>query len=295
MRLRARAPAKVNLCLFLGGAREDGRHRLVTLLESVSLADELSLTTLDAAGPDEVHCPAVAGVNLVSSALAALRASGWAGPPVRIEIEKRIPVAAGMGGGSADAAAALRLAGELASRRPEEMAAVAAALGADVPSQLAPGLRLGTGAGEIVEPVAPLAPHAFVLIPLPHALSTPEVYREADRLGLPRQRTAVEAAHARLRDALAPGARLSADLLVNELQPAAESLCAAVADALRAARACGAEQAMVCGSGPTVAGLFWGEHGRTRANAAAAELSRHFPGAVAATPVGAEFGAPTVS
>ncbi|MGI8862878.1 MAG: 4-(cytidine 5'-diphospho)-2-C-methyl-D-erythritol kinase [Solirubrobacteraceae bacterium] len=295
MRLRARAPGKVNLCLVLGGSRDDGRHRLVTLFESVSLADDLSLTTLEGEHPDEVLCTAVPGVNLVSEALAELRAVGWAGPPVRIEINKRIPVAAGMGGGSADAAAALRLAGELVPGRAEEMAAVAVALGADVPSQLAPGLVLGTGAGEIVEPVAPLAEHAFVLIPLPYALSTPQVYREADRLGLPREPRALDGAHARLLDELRPGARLPAELLVNDLQPAAESLCEAVPAALAAARACGAEAAMVCGSGPTVAGLFWGEDGHTRAKAAAVELSVRFAGAVAATPVDAEFGFPTVS
>jgi 4-diphosphocytidyl-2-C-methyl-D-erythritol kinase len=295
MRLRACAPGKVNLCLFLGGTRDDGRHRLVTLFESVSLADELLLTTLAGEHPDEVICPGVPGVNLVSEALAALRARGWPGPPVRIEIDKRIPVAAGMGGGSADAAAALRLAGELAPGRAEEMAEVGAGLGADVPSQLAPGLVLGTGAGEIVEPVAPLAEHAFVLIPLPHALSTPEVYREADRLGLPREPHVLDGAHARLLDGLRPGARLAAELLVNDLQPASESLCEAVPEALAAARACGAEEAIVCGSGPTVAGLFWGKDGHTRAKAAAVELSGRFPGAVAATPVGAEFGSPTVS
>jgi 4-diphosphocytidyl-2-C-methyl-D-erythritol kinase len=295
MRLHARAPGKVNLCLHLGPIREDGRHRLVTLFESVSLADELSLTTREGTtGLDEVICPGVAGVNLVTEALGALRARGWPGPPVRIEIAKRIPVAAGMGGGSADAAATLRLAAELAPGRPEEMAELAAALGADVPSQLAPGVVLGTGAGEIVAPFPPLAGHAIVLIPLPYALSTPDVYREADRLGLPRSAEALGAAHARLLEVLRPDTRLPQEVLVNELAPAAESLCPAVTDALAAARACGADTTMVCGSGPTVLGLFWGEDGLTPANAAARELRRRFPGAVAAVPVGAEFGAPVV-
>jgi 4-diphosphocytidyl-2-C-methyl-D-erythritol kinase len=295
MKLRARAPGKVNLCLFLGPIRDDGRHRLVTLFESVSLADELSLSTIDdAPQPDEVICPGVAGVNLVSEAIAALRARGWAGPALRIEIAKRIPVAAGMGGGSADAAAALRLAAALVPGRPEELAEIAEELGSDVPSQLVPGLVLGTGAGEIVAPFPALAEHAFVVIPLPYALSTPEVYREADRLGLPGADGALEAAYARLLEELHPGARLHQELLLNDLAPAAESLCPAVTDALAAARACGAQTTMVCGSGPTVAGLFWGEAGATQANAAAQELGRRFPGAVAAIPVGAEFGAPAV-
>lgn len=295
MRLRALAPGKVNLSLFLGPPREDGRHELVTLFESVSLADQLSLTTLSGAvTADEVVCPAIPGQNLVADALAGLRARGWEGPPVRIEIDKRVPVAAGMGGGSADAAAALRLATELAPGRPEEVAELAAGLGADVPSQLAPGLVLGTGAGEVVESYPPLAPHALVLVPLDVALPTPEVYREADRLGLPRPAEELRQALRQLRDALHPGARLPHELVVNQLQPATISLCPAVAGVLDAVRDAGAAQALVCGSGPTVAGLFWGEDGRRRADAAAAKLADPYPGAVAADPVGAEFAVPAL-
>ena len=80
------------------------------MFESVSLYDELELTCATATGGDEVVCPGVEGPNLVAAALAALRARGWDGPPVRGRGRKRIPVAAGMGGGSADAAATLRLA-----------------------------------------------------------------------------------------------------------------------------------------------------------------------------------------
>lgn len=296
MTVRALAPGKVNLCLFLGPARgEDGRHALVTLFESVSLADELTLSPLShRGGPDEVVCRGVPGPNLVEDALAALRSSGWDAPAVRVEITKRIPVAAGMGGGSADAAAMLRLASAVAPGRPEEIAELAAALGADVPSQLAPGLVLGTGAGEVVEPCPPLHPHALLLVPLPYALSTPAVYREADRLGLPRPKPDLDAALARLHGALRPGGRLPQDLLVNQLEPAAISLCPEVAGALEAARETGADDALVCGSGPTVAGVFWGEDGRARAETAAAALSGSFPGAVAAEPVQPEFGAPAL-
>ena len=114
MRLTARAPGKLNLCLFLGEPRADGRHELVTLFESVSLADELQLTVVPDSAADEIVCPGVEGPNLAARALAELRARGWDAPPVQIEIHKRIPVAAGMGGGSADAAAVLRLARRLA-------------------------------------------------------------------------------------------------------------------------------------------------------------------------------------
>lgn len=293
--LEAWAPAKVNLCLFLGGRREDGRHELVTLFDSVSLADKLSLTVLAGdSGPrsDQVLCPGVPEPNLVSSALAGLRSRGWDAPPVRIEVLKRIPVAAGMGGGSADAAAALRLAVEIAPGRPEEVSALAAQLGADVPSQLVPGLVLGTGAGEIVQPFAPLCAHAFVIAPQPFALSTAAVYAEADRLGLARDSGDVEERYNRLVASLAPGARLPGALLVNDLEPAAVSLCPAIVPALRSIRGAGAENVFVCGSGPTVAGVFWGPDARDRANAAVATLGAKFPGAQSALPVTAEFGIP---
>ncbi len=289
MRLRALAPGKVNLCLFLGATRDDGRHQLVTVYESLSLADELELEP--AAGTqDRVICPGVQGENLALAAIAALRARGWAGAPVQLTISKRIPVAAGLAGGSADAAAALRLAFALAPIAPQDLVDVAVSLGADVPSQLTPGLALGTGAGELVAALAPLAPHAFVILPCAAQLATAAVYREADRLGLARPEQQLRECHARLDAALIPAARLPAELIVNDLAPAALSLCPAIAGALSAATAAGAEQALVCGSGPTVAGLFWGPDAPARAAAAARELRRAYPDAAATTPVGAGFG-----
>ncbi len=289
MRLRALAPAKVNLCLFLGGVRTDGRHELVTLFESVSLADELVLETL-ADGPDRVVCPGVDGPNLVAGVLGGLRADGWGAPPVRIEIEKRIPVAAGMGGGSADAAAALRLAQQVEPFPADAIAELAARLGADVPSQLAPGVVLGTGAGERVEPCGSLAPHAFVIVPLRFALSTPAVYAEADRLGLGREAADLEARLSSLRTGLAPGARLPQSLVVNDLQPAAVSLCPEISEALEAVSAIGADHAFVSGSGPTVAGLYWGDDGPEHAEGAAASLAERFPAATTATPAAPQLG-----
>ncbi|HEY2435785.1 MAG TPA: hypothetical protein VGH93_01295, partial [Solirubrobacteraceae bacterium] len=210
MRLEARAPGNVNLCLFVGPRRDDGRHEVVTLLESVSLADELSLVIPDGAEPDVVHCPGVEGQNIVSRALDGLRARGWNGPPVRVEIAKRVPVAAGMGGDSADAAAMLRLAEYLSPIASTELLELAAGLGSDVPSQLAPGVALGTGAGERVERHQLLAPHAFVIVPLAHGLSAAEVYAEADRLGLTRTAADLEQLRDELTAALVPGAELPA-------------------------------------------------------------------------------------
>ncbi len=290
MRLRARAPAKVNLCLFLGAPRGDGRHELVTLFESVSMCDELLLSA--EGGADEVVCAGVEDPNLALLALRALRARGWDAPPVRIEIEKRIPIAGGMAGGSADAATALRMAVELAPGRPEEVAEIAASLGSDVPAQLAPGLVLGTGAGEIVEPLLALAPHALVVVPQSGGLATAAVYREADLLALPRAAGSLEGLLSDLRRALVPGGMLPSELLVNDLEPAAVALYPPIAAALDAIRAAGADQALVCGSGPTAAGLYWGADGWARASAAAEKLAARYPGSIPAVPVSAEFGSP---
>jgi 4-diphosphocytidyl-2-C-methyl-D-erythritol kinase len=283
MRLRALAPAKVNLSLFVGPARDDGRHRLVTVFESLSLYDELALETL-ASGRDRVVCAEVSGQNLAARALALLRRNGWEGPPVRITIAKRIPVAAGLAGGSADAAAALRLAATVAPARPETLTRVASELGADVPAQLEPGVGLGSGAGELVERLAPLAPHAFALVPVAAALSTPVVYAEADRLGLPRRLDELGRRHERLRAALSAERRVPDELLVNDLQAAAISLCPAIEPALADVRAHEPDRVLISGSGPTVVGLWWGEHARRRAEAAIAALRADHPGATVAEP-----------
>lgn len=284
------APGKVNLCLFLGGTREDRRHEVVTLFQPLSLADEVSLSVVGGSGADVVVCPGVPGVNLAAAALSELRARGWNAPPVRVEISKRIPVAAGMAGGSADAAATLRLAAAAESLpAPGVMAEVARVLGADVPSQLAPGPLLGTGAGEVVEPVPARGMHAFLILPSSAHLSTPAVFAEADRLGLPRSSGELASLRRALEQALRAGPQLPAELLVNDLEPAARSLCPAIDNALAFAREAGADGALVCGSGPTVAGVFWGTDALSRAQAAKAAASERFPEAVAAVPVDAGF------
>jgi 4-diphosphocytidyl-2-C-methyl-D-erythritol kinase len=294
MKLRALAPAKVNLSLFLGGTREDGRHRIVTVFESLSLADTVELEVLGEGEADRVVCPGVEGENLAARALASLRARGWDGPPVRVTIDKRIPVAAGMAGGSADAAATLRLAMAIAPGRAEEVDLVAASLGADVPSQLLPGVAVGSGAGEVVERFGPLAEHALAVLPSEFALSTPDVFREADRLGPAHSEAELAGAYLEVTGALTPGGRLPDELIVNELQPAAISLCPAVADALAAVRSAGADHAIVSGSGPTVVGIWWGPDARERAALAVDILQKGYPHAVVATPVAAEFGAPAL-
>lgn len=290
MKLRSLAPGKINLCLFLGATRADGRHELVTLFQPVSLADEVSLETVEGSGADIVVCPGVDGPNLASRALAELRSRGWDGPRVRVEIRKHIPVAAGMAGGSADAAATLRLAAAAhPPARPGVLAEVAALLGADVPGQLEPGPVLGTGAGDVITAVAARSPHAVVILPAAAHLSTADVFGEADRLGLGRSEHALEERRRALEAALASGPALPAELLVNDLEPAARSLCPAIDGALLHASEIGADAALVCGSGPTVAGIFWGANAAARSRSAAAAAPARFPAAVAVDPVDAEF------
>jgi 4-diphosphocytidyl-2-C-methyl-D-erythritol kinase len=195
-----RAPAKLNLCLYLGRPRDDGLHDLCSLFEPLELAD---LIEVSPAERDEVICPGVEGENLAMRALTGLRERGWEHEPLRVEIEKRVPVAAGLGGGSGDAAAILRLAaGEVA-----DLPALAAELGADVPSQLRPSLALVRGAGERVEPLPRPAAHAAVLLPGGGGLSTAAVFAEADRLGLGRGAEELEELVGRLRGGV--GARAS--------------------------------------------------------------------------------------
>jgi 4-diphosphocytidyl-2-C-methyl-D-erythritol kinase len=245
------APAKLNLCLYLGPRREDGLHELCSLFEPLALAD---LIEVSGAERDEVLCGGVEGENLAARALALLREGGWSRPPLRVEIEKRIPVAAGLGGGSADAAAVLRMAaGEVVGL--EELAA---RLGADVPSQLAPALSLVQGAGERVERLPQPAPHAVVLLPGGGGLSTADVFAEADRLGLGRGAAELEEIAARLRAAAGSGASplAYAELLENDLEEAARSLRPEIGDALEALREVGAPLALLTGSGPTAFGVF---------------------------------------
>ncbi len=293
--LVARAPGKTNLCLYLGARRADGLHELVSLIESLSLADELELALAPAgAKADQVLCPGIEGPNLAAAALEAWRrAAAPDAPPLRLRIDKRVPVAAGMGGGSGDAAAALRLAAQLAGRPGDKLLwELAPALGADVASQLEPGLVLVTGAGERVRPLAPLAPHALLVLPAERGLSTAEVYREADRLGLPRRPAELERARERLEAELAGADELPLERLCNDLEPAALSLRPEIAAALADARAVGAVHALVSGSGPTVVGVFDGEDALDAARAAVGELRPRYQGACAAVPVDAAFAAP---
>jgi 4-diphosphocytidyl-2-C-methyl-D-erythritol kinase len=265
-----RAPAKVNLVLRVGAPREDGLHPLCSLFAALDLADEVRVEPVEG-GRDVVVCAGVEGDNLAAAAAAAFRAAAPdAGlPPLRIEIDKRIPVAAGLAGGSADAAAVLRAANWIAGSplSVDDLRAVAAGLGSDVPSQVEPAHAIVAGVGERVEPLD-LPQMTLVLVPQDDGLSTAAVYGELDRLrddgarqpsldvgpadGGPADRLDSEPLR-RLAggplDALAAG-------LANDLEPAALSLRPELAEPLDTLRAAGALGAQVSGSGPTTFGVF---------------------------------------
>ena len=273
-----RAPAKLNLCLYIGERREDGLHELRSLFCPLLLADRLEVGDAEGDG-DEVHCAGVSGPNLVGVALEAMRARGWRHEPVRVEIDKRIPVAAGLGGGSADAAAVLRLAAEEIANVDE----LAAGLGADVPSQLEPSFALVGGAGERVEALPAPGEFAVVLIPDDEGLSTAEVYAHADELGIGRTAAELDELETQLRAAaVADASPLEyASLLRNDLEQAAVSLRPQIAEALDALEEVGARRVLVAGSGPTVVGIF---DDLVAADHAVAELPPRYANAIVSAP-----------
>lgn len=249
------APAKVNLVLHVGARRADGLHELCSLFASIDLADELTVEH-SASGRDEVECtPPVTGTNLAEAALAAFReaTAPAALPPLRVRIAKRIPVAAGLGGGSADAAAVLRAANQIAGAPLDarSLRELGARIGSDVPSQIEPGHAVVGGTGELVAAVR-LPPMTLVLVPAERGLSTHEVYAEADRIGATRERLDGDAVTAL---AGLPLPELAA-AMGNDLEAAALSLRPELEAVRSALIERGALAALVSGSGPTVFGVF---------------------------------------
>jgi 4-diphosphocytidyl-2-C-methyl-D-erythritol kinase len=282
--VRVRVPAKVNLYLRVGPLRRDGFHELTTIYHAVGLFDEITARpadslalTMDGEGAGEL---ALDESNLVIRAVRVLSAATGRVPHARLHLRKQIPVAAGLGGGSADAAATLvacdALWGTGLSR--EELAAVAASIGSDVPFLVLGGTALGTGRGEAISPVqAPGHAWHWVLAIAEGGLSTPEVYRELDRLrerglrergGAPRSASSPDEVLAALRKR---DATVLAKALSNDLEAAAISLRPGLQATLRAGIAAGALAGLVSGSGPTC--VFLCRDG-THASAVGAGLSQ---------------------
>jgi 4-diphosphocytidyl-2-C-methyl-D-erythritol kinase len=282
-----RVPAKVNLQLAVGPVRPDGFHELVTVFHAISLYDEVTVSEtgqrrVTVTGEGAASVPD-GDDNLAVQAVAALaRAAGVpprqvprvvseqsgtpaaAGPGVAIEIRKRIPVAAGLAGGSADAAAALVACNELwrTGLSQQELAEVAAGIGSDVAFALVGGTAVGQGRGERLTPALATGQYHWVLAFATGGLSTADVYRTCDRI---RDARDIIAAPPRLSTELMSALR-SGDpaevgpLLGNELQPAAVSLRPELRRTLAVGREYGALGAIVSGSGPTCAFLVADAH-----------------------------------
>jgi 4-diphosphocytidyl-2-C-methyl-D-erythritol kinase len=256
--MRASAPAKINLGLVVGPLRDDGKHELLTVYQRVGIADRIDVA--DAAG---LSVEGFAEDTLVRRALELLAQRAGIEPRWRVRIEKRVPVAGGVGGGSSDAATALRLANETTRLDDDALHELAAQVGADVPFFLREGPQLGSGDGTTLEPVE-LPLDYWVVLVLPHDAhkeSTAAVYAAFDARGgadgWAERRDALRAAVqqvARPRDLAA--------LPPNDLaqSPASDEL-----------RALGAFHADVSGAGPTVYGLF---HHRADAERAQKALRR---------------------
>lgn len=257
---RAPAPAKINLGLVVGPLRDDGKHEVLTVLQRIDLVDRIELDEAP-----ELRVEGFAEDTLVASALRELAARAGVEPRWRIRIEKRIPVAAGLGGGSSDAATALRLANR-ALEEPlpdEQLRELAAGLGADVPFFLADGPQLGSGDGSTLEALD-IPQDFWVVVLLPRAVaktSTADVYAAFDERRGP-------AGWAERRQTLIDGlARVErprdlAALPPNDLasSPLTEEVLAK-----------GAFRADVSGAGPALYGLF---HQRRDADSARRALRR---------------------
>lgn len=264
----ARAPGKINVFLKVGELMDDGYHDLATAYQAVSLYEDVraypaSDFSVSFSGPIDTSSLTVDGSNLAIKAARMLaRKTGYRGG-VRLEVEKHVPIAGGMGGGSADAAATLlacdALWGTEASR--DDLAGMAAKLGADVPFALVGGTAIGTGRGDRLSPALAKGTFHWVLALAEFGMSTPDVYRALDAH---RERHAQDIFPAQAQptvdtevlQALRAGdARQLAEALHNDLQAAALHLAPGLGTILELGEQMGALAGIVSGSGPTVAFL----------------------------------------
>ncbi len=257
--VRVTCPAKINLALGVGGAREDGFHPLATVYQAIALFDEVVLRpadedslTVSSDGIDVADVP-TDDSNLVLRAVHALAEHAGRDLPVSVHVRKHIPVAGGLAGGSSNAAAALVGADALfgLGTPRAELLEVAATLGSDVPFCILGGTALGSGRGELVTPVMTRGEYWWVLCPDDEGLSTPAVYRAFDELhdGVPVPEPEVSdhlLAALTAGDPTALGPQLS-----NDLQPASLTFRPDLGELLRSGLQGGAVGGIVSGSGPT--------------------------------------------
>lgn len=260
-----RAAAKVNLHLGVGAPRPDGFHPLVTVYQAVGLHDDLTATaaaagegltlTLDAEPHVDASAVPLDETNIAVRAGLALAAHHGRAADARLHVHKSVPVAGGLAGGSADAAAALVALDRLWDcRTPDtDLLRIAADLGSDVPFALLGGTALGTGRGEVVDPIPDLGPWWWVVVPADEGLSTPAVYRHLDALRPdgPDGPAAPTPASPVLTALGAGDPHALAAALHNDLQEPALDLRPALGDLLESGERAGALRGIVSGSGPT--------------------------------------------
>ena len=256
-----RVPAKVNLQLSVGPVRRDGYHELATVFQAVSLFDEIVArvpaspgVTLTVSGEGEGELPLDDG-NLAYRAALLLADHAGIEPAVDLHVHKAIPIAGGMAGGSADAAAAL-LACDALWRQDtprEELMALASELGSDVPFALHGGTAIGTGRGEQLTSVLSRGSFHWVFALADGGLSTPAVYAECDRLRAGRSVPDPYVSDMLMQAVRAGDPVLLGKALHNDLQPAAISLRPALGQVLEVGEDFGALGGLVSGSGPTCA------------------------------------------
>lgn len=254
--MKVRAPAKINLWLSVGPRRPDGYHEIESIMQSVSIADTLSIRPAEGIRFDVVPAGAAPEdeSNLVIKAVRALWGALGRTPGAAIALDKHVPVAAGLAGGSADAAAALTGLNVMwdAGMSRKALEKIAAAVGSDVPFCVRGGTCAARGRGEILSPLPVRAPLSWVIAVPDAPLATADVYAAFDRANpSPSITDPFE-----LADALARGdiPRIGA-LLRNDLEPAACSLLASGDEGRRILTDAGAVGATLSGSGPAWAAL----------------------------------------
>lgn len=252
------ANAKINLTLDILRRREDGYHELQMVMQAVSLADHL--TVVPARGPEgtasaDLHFLPTGGKNLAQMAAAAFRAATGLGGQVDVTIQKRVPVCAGLAGGSADAAAVLRAMDELtgAGLSPVELAKIGEGVGSDVPFCVLGGTALAEGRGERLTPLPPLPPCHITICKPPFSISTPQLFSRVNVRKIVRRPDTAGTIAALEAGDLAGVARRMYNVFEDVLEPRRMAEIREIESALID---CGALGASMSGSGPSVFGLF---------------------------------------
>lgn len=259
-----RVPAKVNLQLSVGPREADGYHGLVSVFQAISIYDDVTLTkthpgdgiTISIIG-DHTHGVPEDHSNLAAKAAHLMAQEFDIDIDVHIEVKKSIPVAGGMAGGSADAAAVIvgiDALYHLGATR-DEMLEIGAKLGSDVPFMINGGTAIGQGRGDQLTAALSRGTYHWVLALSTVGLSTPAVYTECDRLRAGQEIAAPQTSDLLMQALLAADPKSVGSALVNDLQAAACSLRPALDLVLEVGRDYGALGAIVSGSGPTVAFL----------------------------------------